>query len=166
MSDAKGSGPQQNTSGKQKKKQGNNKVWFWDPECKYSVILDQVKKMGWKLISDEKNESKANIYWIDVSTIHERFRTIQPWQVINHFPGMPNIARKNRMGQNLNKMAKIFPVMPWPHFVSITNEACVIWGFSCYLIIYRKNMHSTRELGCFPENYQISGSNLTIKAMH
>ena len=29
--------------------------------------------------------------------------------MINHFPGMPNIARKNRMGQNLNKMLKIFP---------------------------------------------------------
>ena len=35
--------------------------------------------------------------------------SIQPWQMINHFPGMPNIARKNRMGQNLNKMLKIFP---------------------------------------------------------
>lgn len=29
--------------------------------------------------------------------------------MINHFPGMPNIARKNRMGQNLNKMLKLFP---------------------------------------------------------
>ncbi|KAJ1440827.1 tubulin-tyrosine ligase/Tubulin polyglutamylase, partial [Ochromonadaceae sp. CCMP2298] len=39
----------------------------------------------------------------------EHFRSIQPWQTINHFPGMPNIARKNRMGQNLNKMLKMFP---------------------------------------------------------
>jgi len=97
---------------------GSNTVWFWAPECKYEVILNNVKIMkipkefgngNWKLIEDDKHESKVNIYWIDVSTIHERFRTIQPWQVINHFPGMPNLARKNRMGQNLNKMLKLFP---------------------------------------------------------
>ena len=86
------------------------KVWFWQNDCKYSVIIDNVKLINWKLIDDEKNEGKVNLYWIDVSSIHERFRTILPWQCINHFPGMPNIARKNRMGQNLNKMQKIFPV--------------------------------------------------------
>ena len=94
------------------------KIWFWGPECRYEVIFNNIKKLnnpedskgGWKIVDDEKYESKANIYWVDVATIHERFRTIQPWQVINHFPGMPNIARKNRMGQNLNKMLKLFPV--------------------------------------------------------
>lgn len=67
-------------------------------------------KVKWKLVDDEKYESKVNVYWIDVATIHERFRMIQSWQIINHFPGMPNLARKNRMGQNLNKMLKLFPV--------------------------------------------------------
>ena len=71
--------------------------------------MDNVKGVGWKIIMDEKKESTVNVYWIDIATIHERFKTILPWQVINHFPGMPNIARKNRMGQNLNKMLKIFP---------------------------------------------------------
>jgi len=85
------------------------KIWFWAPECKYIVILDKVNELGWKLVKVEKNESKCNLYWIDVATIHERFRSIQPWQMINHFPGMPNIARKNRMGQNLNRMIKLFP---------------------------------------------------------
>ena len=98
------------TKVKEKKKPSSNNVWFWAPDCRYSVILNNVKEIHWKLIQDEKNEPKTNLFWIDVSTIHERFRSIQPWQSINHFPGMPNIARKNRMGQNLNKMAKIFPV--------------------------------------------------------
>jgi tubulin polyglutamylase TTLL6/13 len=91
------------------KKKKQNRVLFWAPECKYSVIFDRVKEIGWRLVDDEKSESKVNLFWIDVATIHERFRSIQPWQCINHFPGMPNIARKNRMGQNLNKMLKIFP---------------------------------------------------------
>lgn len=115
----------------------SNKVLFWSPDCRYEVILNNVKSIHrhansnsnsnncdyqendsgssfnenclWKLIDDNKLEPRVNIYWIDVSTIHERFRSIQPWQIINHFPGMPNIARKNRMGQNLNKMLKLFP---------------------------------------------------------
>lgn len=94
---------------KKQTKKANSKVNFWASECKYSVILDLVSEIGWRLIDDERLASKVNLFWIDVATIHEHFRTIQPWQSINHFPGMPNIARKNRMGQNLNRMQKIYP---------------------------------------------------------
>ena len=94
---------------KPKKRKPNTRVWFWACECRYDVILDNVKGLGWRLVEDERNETKSNVYWIDVAAIHERFRSIQPWQMINHFPGMPNIARKNRMGQNLNRMLKMFP---------------------------------------------------------
>eukprot|EP00607_Mallomonas_marina_P002526 CAMPEP_0182433974 /NCGR_PEP_ID=MMETSP1167-20130531/66783_1 /TAXON_ID=2988 /ORGANISM="Mallomonas Sp, Strain CCMP3275" /LENGTH=371 /DNA_ID=CAMNT_0024623301 /DNA_START=60 /DNA_END=1172 /DNA_ORIENTATION=+ len=92
-----------------RKKPNDNRVWFWANECKYEVILDKVRSIGWKLVEDEKNESRCNIFWVDISAIHDRMKTLQAWQVINHFPGMPNIARKNRMGQNLNRMLKIFP---------------------------------------------------------
>jgi tubulin polyglutamylase TTLL6/13 len=94
---------------KSKKRKAKKKIWFASNECRYSVILNAVKERGWRLIDGDKKDAKANIYWIDVAAIHERFKTILPWQVINHFPGMPNIARKNKMGQNLNKMAKFFP---------------------------------------------------------
>lgn len=97
------------SKGKSKKRKTNTRVWFWVDECRYSVIVDNVKGLGWKLVDEERHESKSNMYWIDVAAIHERFRSIQAWQTINHFPGMPNIARKNRMGQNLNRMLKIFP---------------------------------------------------------
>ena len=72
-------------------------------------MLNAAKGLGWRLVSDDRVEGAVNVYWVDVATIHERFRTILPWQVINHFPGMPNIARKNRLGQNLNRMQKTFP---------------------------------------------------------
>ena len=94
---------------KTKKRKQNTRVWFWASECRYEVIMDKVRGLGWKLVEDERNEIKSNVYWVDVAAIHERFRMIQPWQTINHFPGMPNIARKNRMGQNLNRMLKLFP---------------------------------------------------------
>lgn len=94
---------------KKKKKSGSGKPWFWANECKYSVILNVATEADWKLIEDEKLETRCNLFWIDVASIHEHFRTIKPWQCINHFPGMPNIARKNRMGQALNSMQKVFP---------------------------------------------------------
>jgi hypothetical protein len=65
----------------------SKKVWFWATECKYTVILNKVKSLEWKAVTQEKNEPKCNLYWIDVATIGERFKTIQPWQTINHFPG-------------------------------------------------------------------------------
>jgi len=65
----------------------SKKVMFWATECKYTVILNRVKTINWKLVTSEKNESKCNVYWIDVATIGERFKSIQPWQSINHFPG-------------------------------------------------------------------------------
>ena len=91
------------------KTSSDHKVLFWATECKYQVILNHIDEIDWKKVEDARYEAKCNLYWIDVAAIHERFRTIQPWQIINHFPGMPNIARKNRMGHNLNKMLKIFP---------------------------------------------------------
>ena len=101
--------PALSTRVRSRKRRTNTQVWFWVDECKYSVVVDNVKGLGWKIVDEEQHEAKSNVYWIDVAAIHERFRSIQAWQTINHFPGMPNIARKNRMGQNLNRMLKIFP---------------------------------------------------------
>lgn len=52
----------------------NSKVYFWQSECKYSVIIDRVKELDWKLVEGEKYESRVNLIWVDVSTIHEHFR--------------------------------------------------------------------------------------------
>ena len=93
-----------------RKVNNSNRIWFWVNECKYGVILDKVRELGWKLVDDERYENRCNLYWVDIAAIQDRIKALQPWQVINHFPGMPNIARKNRMGQNLNRMQKLFPV--------------------------------------------------------
>ena len=92
-----------------KRRKPIDKVWVWGGEARYEVVHNKFCGMGWKVITDEKKEARCNLFWIDSATIHERFRHIQPWQIINHFPGTPNIARKNRMGQNLNRVAKVFP---------------------------------------------------------
>ena len=52
----------------------NSKVYFLSSECKYSVILDRVKELDWKLVEGEKYESRVNLIWVDVASIHEHFR--------------------------------------------------------------------------------------------
>ena len=68
--------------------------------------------MGWKIVKESSSltaKKNVNILWVDTS---EAFRTlfhhIQPWQCVNHFPGMTNIARKVRLAQNLEFMKKKF----------------------------------------------------------
>ena len=93
----------------QPKKVAKRSPWLWSGDCKYEVIKSVAKDNGYKLQDSEQSEAKSNMFWVDVATIQDRFKTILPWQMMNHFPGMPNIARKQRMGQNLNKMQKVFP---------------------------------------------------------
>ena len=71
-----------------KKSSNKNRVLFWSTDCRYEVIINNAKKLKWRVITDEEKENKCNIYWCDVSTINERFKTILPWQMFNHFPGM------------------------------------------------------------------------------
>lgn len=97
-------------------------ISFCAAECKYECIIDAVHDLGWRIIcqrdkdttknatpDDSDTVDMCNIYWIDVANIHERMSKLKPWQRINHFPGMNNIARKNRLAQNLEKMRRVFP---------------------------------------------------------
>ena len=56
----------------------------------------------------QSQRKSANVIWIDTSNIRDYFHGIQPWQTINHFPGMSNIARKSRLAQNLEAMRQRF----------------------------------------------------------
>jgi hypothetical protein len=64
------------------------KVLFWLPDCRYEVVINSARKINWKIVKDEKLETKANVFWVDTSTINERLSFVQPWQIVNHFPGM------------------------------------------------------------------------------
>jgi tubulin polyglutamylase TTLL6/13 len=94
---------------RKKKRSQQKTVLFWSGECWYSVVKDTVQKMGWNSSVEESAQAKSNLFWIDRSKMLEFYEIMQPWQCINHFPGMPNVANKNKMGQNLNRMLKLFP---------------------------------------------------------
>ncbi len=83
---------------------------------KYEVIINEVKKRGWKLVKSVGGEegkgcsnddlASCNVHWVDVAIVNERLMKMAPWQRFNHFPGMTNIARKVKMAQNLEKMRR------------------------------------------------------------
>ena len=84
------------------------------------MIRNLVKERGWKLVGATNEDlsgkncgngelPQCNIHWVDVANINERLTKMQPWQRFNHFPGMPNIARKAKMAQNLEGMRREHP---------------------------------------------------------
>ena len=81
--------------------------------CLYSVVKRSASSLGWKLIGEsasEKAKRHCHVIWVDRSFVNDKlFLSIQPWQRINHFPGMTNICRKTRLAQNLELMRKKFP---------------------------------------------------------
>ena len=81
--------------------------------CLYSVIKRSALSLGWKLIGEdasERSRRNCHVIWVDRSFANDKlFLSLQPWQRINHFPGMTNICRKARLAQSLELMRKQFP---------------------------------------------------------
>ena len=87
-------------------------TFFAGDVCRYDCVKNAAREQNWRLISESSSalsRNSCNVYWIDTSTINEYFAMLRPWQRINHFPGMANIARKGRLAQNLDFMRRKFP---------------------------------------------------------
>lgn len=83
------------------------KIWA----SRYAVVREAAQKLGWKVVDPSEDPSKesVNIVWVDTSNVNEYLSTIRPWQLINHFSGMINIARKAELAMNLEVMRQKFP---------------------------------------------------------
>jgi len=76
--------------------------------CKYDLVWDVARDLGWNLVEEDCKEG-WNLFWTDMSVSAERAMKMNHLQRINHFPGMHEIARKNGLARNLNKIAKALP---------------------------------------------------------
>ncbi|CAL8069500.1 unnamed protein product [Orchesella dallaii] len=88
--------------------------------CRYDVLPQVAKEMGFDVVSET---DLWNINWSDSPLAPQKImdmRRIQdthsvfwgmnaPIQKTNHFPGMYEICRKDRLGRNLNRLKKLFP---------------------------------------------------------
>jgi len=84
----------------------NNITYFGGEICKYPVVHTAFKSLKYKSVGEnasQERKNNCNVYWIDTSNINEYYKLIRPWQRINHFMGMANIARKSRLAQNLGE---------------------------------------------------------------
>jgi len=74
--------------------------------CKYDVLRNVQRKLGWKEVGDDE---EWEVYWTDMSVGIERIMKLNKTQKINHFNGMLELCRKKSMARNLSKMCKLFP---------------------------------------------------------
>jgi tubulin polyglutamylase TTLL6/13 len=75
----------------------------------YPVVKSVLKKVfGFKLTTDD-NDEDCDLYWFDGAVPTEKLGRMKPYQKINHFPGMYELARKSNLARNLNRLRKLFP---------------------------------------------------------
>lgn len=72
--------------------------------CKYGVFGRVAEKLGWDVSEDDN----CDVLWADAGHAVERFvRSAKSFQRINHFPGMVNIYRKDRLARSMSRMSRI-----------------------------------------------------------
>jgi len=96
------------TDTKNTKKKSKAKVVFNISETRYEVVRHVARKMmNYKLTSEP--EVEWDVLWTDNAVQPETLARMQPFQKINHFPGMYSLARKNHLARHLMRMKKAFP---------------------------------------------------------
>ena len=63
--------------------------------CKYDVVASCLRKCGFALSCAESEDFAVR--WIDTGASIERVLALKPGQKINHFPGVQEICRKDRL---------------------------------------------------------------------
>ena len=62
------------------------------------------KLLGWNIGTEE-----WILMWTDHAVTIDQVKSLSKNQRINHFPGMFELSRKNRLARNLNALRKLFP---------------------------------------------------------
>ena len=75
--------------------------------CKYEVVAQAARSFGWRRASDDSEE--FNILWADSYISFDTLSSLNKYQKANHFPGMSELAKKNLLAKNLNRLAKALP---------------------------------------------------------
>merc|ERR1719506_1908316 len=99
--------PQSPVKKTKKKRKKRSRISMCLTMCKYPLIWNIVREeFGWSTVEEDE---AWNIFWTDMSVSTERAMKMGAFQRINHFPGMSEIARKNSLARNLNRISKAMP---------------------------------------------------------
>ncbi len=66
---------------------------------RYEVVQVVLEGLGWAAV--DEGEEDWDVLWVDGAVGHEAVAGFMPWQRVNHFPGMHQLARKNCLARNL-----------------------------------------------------------------
>ena len=58
---------------------------------------------------NQKVAKEWDVSWHDLSITADFLAKLNPWQKVNHYPGMYSITRKNHLARNLMRMKRAFP---------------------------------------------------------
>lgn len=75
--------------------------------CKYDVVAQAARALGWRCSVDDSEE--FNLLWNDSYVPFDTIAGLNRYQKANHFPGMSELAKKNLLAKNLNRIAKALP---------------------------------------------------------
>lgn len=94
--------------------------------CKFPVVSRVALSLGWK---ETEDESKWDVMWVDAGMgVEKVVRTMKSYQRLNHFPGMINIYRKDKLAKSLSKMRRmsnLYDFMPRTWFLPADfNNIC------------------------------------------
>lgn len=90
----------------ERKKKLPPKMILCTTQTKYRVIKKACRKLDYKLNDDENAD--WDLYWADTGIQPLRIQKMQPYQRINHYPGMQSLSHKNNLCRNLKRMQKSF----------------------------------------------------------
>ena len=89
------------------KKKNHRRVVVSVVSCKYDVVAQAARGLGWRCTVDEHEE--YNLLWNDSYVPFDTIAQLNRYQKTNHFPGMSELAKKNLLAKNLNRIAKQLP---------------------------------------------------------
>ncbi|KAJ3416377.1 Tubulin polyglutamylase ttll6 [Chytridiales sp. JEL 0842] len=89
-----------------KKKRAGSAVTINTTLCKYEIVRKCSRNFGLKVVDDSEPWS---VFWIDTGVSVQRILDMEPYQKINHFPGMHEICRKDHLARNLSRLSRLFP---------------------------------------------------------
>ena len=75
--------------------------------CKYDVVAQAARGLGWRCSVDDGEE--FNLLWNDSYVPFDTIAGLNKYQKTNHFPGMSELAKKNLLAKNMNRIAKALP---------------------------------------------------------
>ena len=75
--------------------------------CKYDVVAQAARGLGWRCTVDDSEE--YNLLWNDSYVPFDTIANLNKYQKANHFPGMSELAKKNLLAKNMNRISKALP---------------------------------------------------------